>query len=403
MKLFNKKPSVLTAGLLLAAAACGDSSDDPGTVTRDDFNPPGVLETVTGDSKVELRWSAANVEDDFQGYYVFATTTSVEELQKLVKFPSTAVDISKSGIPRCEDNSAFFEAFGLPKSDGSCKGEDDNSKIEVPKKAQDGSLLTADDKKLSGFLACGDTATTPSLKVTKATTTQKCVVSKDKDGNALENGKTYTFLVMGVLDEDLDDLSWSSNAIADTPAKTALDAKKITLAKEQFVKITFSPTGAAVADVSAAATCTSAQKQCTLKEDNAETTDKATLFIGRDAGSDTYEQRIFVSASKTASTDGWSIILQPRGPQTYDPLNAGTQARTPGDSAADSFPSIGGTKYVVYNNQVFDYVATKDGSKYYGKLVFGDTTYAGTTNDSSADLTVHLITQTTAGNRAYFQ
>jgi hypothetical protein len=97
------------------------------------------------------------------------------------------------------------------------------------------------------------------------------------------------------------------------------------------------------------------------------------------------------------------VQLQPRGPQTYDPLTGTKVARIPGDqaAAATSYPAAG-TKYIVYNNQVFDFAVTQGTDVYYGKVVIGDVTYASTAATSDATLKVSVIFQPTANVRDYF-
>ncbi len=108
--------SVLGLGIILVTSIGCDkgSSGDPSTNDLGEFNPPGNLQTLTRSSKLVLTWVGANAEDDFQGYHVFGTTKTIAELKALAKYP-TNVDVTKgASIPRCKDNSAFFEAFGYP-------------------------------------------------------------------------------------------------------------------------------------------------------------------------------------------------------------------------------------------------------------------------------------------------
>src|SRR5437868_4492960 len=99
------------AAIMLAALGCQGSAGDPATLSAQDLNPPGNLVTVTQDGKIELRWLAGNGEKDFQGFYVFGTTKALADIATDIAYPSTA-DISQVGIPRCKDNTGFWEAFG---------------------------------------------------------------------------------------------------------------------------------------------------------------------------------------------------------------------------------------------------------------------------------------------------
>src|SRR5690606_15665340 len=122
MKVTNilKASMILGAGLL--AAACSDSKSDPGTESKSDLNPPGTLWTVTKDKAIELRWTAGNVEEDLNGYYVFVTEASKVTVKPT--YPA-GVNTALSGVPRCADNSKFFEQFGFKPSEKEC--EDDTA------------------------------------------------------------------------------------------------------------------------------------------------------------------------------------------------------------------------------------------------------------------------------------
>lgn len=395
-------------------AGCDGEKADPKTAGKSDLNPPGLLETVTRDGKIELRWSAGNVEEDFKGYYVFAMKKSDYDTKAKgkVKFPASA-DPSKSGIPRCQDNSPWFEAFGLPASTAECEA-DKATPASGTKLTDNGTALadsssstsTEKSEKLTGFVLCDETIAKggkePSLAVASpAVSTQKCTVSKLGDGKtALENGVTYVFFVAAVAEDDLSVVSWTSNLVSDTPSKDSPVETPVTLATNQFATITIDTTAKTVTLNAAQSCVTNVYTTCeALATPNTDNPATPTIFISRTkSSSGTFPQRLFISTAQ-----GKTVQLQPRGPQTYDPLTGTKVARIPGDQAAavSSYPTAG-TKYIVYNNQVFDFAVTQGTDVYYGKVVIGDVTYASAAANSDATLKVSVIFQPTAGVRDYF-
>ncbi len=409
---------ILGAGLL--AAACSDSASDPGTESKSDLNPPGTLWTVTQDSKIELRWTAGNVEEDLNGYYVFVVDASkvadASGLLAAVKptYP-TGVNLGLSGIPRCKDNTKFFEAFGFKATDKEC--EDDTAPAAGGTTAgttlAGGSNLqdtgtgtgtgtdTEEKEVLTGFAKC-DTGSSADISLTAVppvVTTQKCVISKDGAGAALANGTTYAFLVMAARD-DRSKISWTSNLIFDTPSADGLPAdSKLTLAAGQVATIDLTTVGKGT--LSAAADCGSgaAGTPCaSISTSNTVAAPGAKVFLSRAAasGAGDYKQRLYVSGSEEGD-----VKIQPRGPQTWDPLAKATANRIPGDEAASTYPTAG-TKYVVYNNQVFDLEIANGGKTYYGKLIVNDVTYASTAPSSDATLNLALVLQTKPDTTDYF-
>ncbi|NRA65937.1 MAG: hypothetical protein HRU19_15725 [Pseudobacteriovorax sp.] len=66
--------------LLALAIACGDAAD-PEAVTRDDLKSPSALKIVDkGNGSIDLRWSTANFEDDFEGYNVYGAVVTDADL-----------------------------------------------------------------------------------------------------------------------------------------------------------------------------------------------------------------------------------------------------------------------------------------------------------------------------------
>jgi hypothetical protein len=404
--------STLVLPATLALIGCDGDTKDPATAGINDLNPPGDVVSITRDGKIELRWSAGNVEEDFKGYYVFGIKKSDYDAKAKGKatYPKGKANPEVAGIPRCKDNSAFFEAFGLPKSESDCEGAPEESAVPTT-----GTKLTADDttaaaEKLTGFLSCDEKAsTTPSLPRPAdnkpVVTPQTCTVSKIAN-TALANGTTYAFVVVAVADDDFSKISWTSKVIFDTPSANALtstlDFPAFSGTVSNKFKITLDPT-TGKATLGAIDTCNSAidGEPCNaLSKKNTLSTATSDIYISRNAVG-TYLQRLYISAPA-----GGSVIIQPRGPQTYDPLKAAktTDGRIPGDTAAKEFPSTEfGTKYVVYNNQIFDLEITKSGVKYYGKVFIGDVTYAGTgaLNTLTASVKLSVVLQPGAGIKHY--
>lgn len=422
----NKLTGILS--LVLPAVipwGCSGDESNPKTVTKDELNPPGDIRTVTRDSSIELRWSAANVEEDFRGYYVFGIKKSDYEAKAKGKgvYPKGKANPETAGIPRCKDNSAFFEAFGLPKSEADCEGAEETSSSSP---STTGAKLTADTtkkdetEKLTGFLACGGTKTTPSVSAkAPIVKEQKCVVNTLADGTTkLENGTEYAFFVVAVAGDDFNTVSWTSKVVFDAPSSDAIKEaaqKSLTFSaiteehKSTMYKITLNPS-AGTAAVGAAETCNgnTANTPCSaISQPNKQPTDDPVIYLSR-AGINNYLQRLYISAPA-----GGKVRIQPRGPQTYDPyLGANTtDGRIPGDRPATVYPQTdgkeeeSGTKYVVYNNQIFDLEITSGGKKYYGKVFIGDVTYTGDagTNNAGfvAKVAINIVLQPGAGIAQY--
>jgi hypothetical protein len=408
MKVRYILPGILSVGAAGALTfGCSGEKANPKTAGKADLNPPGLLDTVTRDSKIELRWTAGNVEDDFKGYYVFAMKKSDYDVKAKgqAKFPAKA-DPEKAGIPRCLNNTKWFEAFGLPATDAECEADKATSASGTALTGDDAGL-TADTtassgekvEKLTGFVLCDETKTAkePSLIVTPpAITTQKCTVSKLADGTALANGTTYVFFAVAVADDDLKKVSWTSNVVSDTPSKDSASESSVTLDNNQSWAITVDAANGTATLATAATTCVAGA--CgTLSGPNTASVSTPSIFLSRPDLS-TFKQRLYISSPQSGD-----VKLQPRGPQTFDPLTGAKVTRIPGDRAADvtTFPDAG-TKYIVYNNQVFDFAVTQNSKTYYGKVVIGDVTYADQTSETSrATLKVSVIFQPAAGVRDY--
>lgn len=422
---FRLKKAILTTLAIPASALllnCDGDTTDPATAGIDDLNPPGDVVTVTRDKKIELRWSAGNVEEDFKGYYVFGIEKSVYDAKAKGKatYPKGKSNPEVAGVPRCKDNSAFFEAFGLPKTESECEGAPETPAAALApsdtKLTQDAAKTDEAAEKLTGFLSCDEKPNvTPSLPRPTdnkpVVTPQTCTVSKLADAakTALKNGTTYAFIVVAVADDDFSTISWTSKVIFDTPSVSAysndaLAFKAVSATTSEMYKITLDPV-AGTATAAAVASCdgnTAANPCSALSKKNGLSTTTSDIYISRAAAGSSL-QRLYFSAPA-----GGSVIIQPRGPQTYDPLKGSktTDGRIPSDMAAKSFPTKEyGTKYVIYNNQIFDLEITKGTAKYYGKVFIGDVTYAGTAGTNNADLTatvkVNIVLQPGVGIKHY--
>ncbi len=396
--------TMLTATIGVLFFGCGKGTTaDPETLTKDALNPPGNLFTVTKSAEIELRWTTGNAEDEFKGYFVFGTTKTFAELKALVKYPTGAADkIDRVGIPRCVDNSKFFEAFGLKATDRKCEGGE-------PEK-----FLLADEaaaaEKLENYLQCGaNTDKNPSVVVTSGISTeiQKCAVKKAYDATtgaqvSLANGTVYSFMVVSVKGSDLTEVSWTSNVVEDAPSATALTGSA-ELSNYQFTKITFNLTAATAAFSTTVEDCTgtgdssaSTDGRCGLSQQNANAVTEPTIFLGRAQSANSYvkhPQRLYISVSSQQTGD--AIALQARGPQTLDKKeDGGDDSKVPRiarDEPVTTYATAG-IKEIVYNNQVFDFQITKGTDVYYGKVVIGDVTYADD-NESKATVEVNVVMQ----------
>jgi hypothetical protein len=405
---------IFASTMTLVMNACGGSTSNPATVSKADLNPPKELMTVTQDGSVELRWSPFNAEDEFQGFQVFGAATSLETLYTLVKYPvklSSAADLLNASIPQCEDNSAFFEAFGFEKNEEDC--EDGEAEQEAAKSTTGTSLLEEDPDDLppANRLACvGDDAkytnTNVSVKIEGyALERQSCKVTEvwsvaDKKKVAMANGTVYVFFVVAVKGDEFDEMSWSSNLTEDAPSFTAFsgsielkhsgDTSGISDAVTDTQYVRFAVDGAKTIEKPTAAACL--EDVCKLTGTNDQTT--AGIYIGRDYGS--RSQRLLISTPSSGK-----IELQPVGRATY----GGDVGRLPGDEATTSYPTSKGAKFEVLGDQTFDLKITNaDASIHYGKLYVTDVTYASATSTkSAATANVTIVIQPKTGSTYYAQ
>lgn len=418
---------IISLGLaIIATTACDRStSSDPATATRNDLNPPSGLVTVTGDKQIELRWQAMNAEEDFKGYRVFAVAKALSELSQPSYPEGFSLDkLKKGSIPRCDKNSTLFESFGFPAIEAGkkeCEGDEasdsgtsskslaliaDSTSTDTAQssKSDDSDSLPPqvvkcadrDNKDLSTTHLSLKPATTPTL------TEQVCVVSALADGTALSNGTTYTFFVAAInADDDFEKvkLSWTSNFVEDTPAK-ALFTGTVTLAqnKMQFIPLTALQAKSITALEST--DCDAGKKGCFVYNNN--TLSTKGIYFGR-IESSSYPQRSFISAT---ASDELKLLL--RGPQTADPLRAGTIAESiPEDeainaSATDAYDDKGRPQ-PVYGNQVFDYQIKISDKIHYGKIVIKDVKLADPTKaDSEVSYDIKVILQEDPENTHYF-
>ena len=408
----------IAATAALAGSACSKSTAaNPSTSNRDELNPPAGLITVTGDKKLQLRWSAANAEGDFKGYHVFVYKGTVASLKSSAAYPSGA-DLTKGAqIPRCASNNAVFAKFGFQTTTSDCEGAAEKtsttsststtSKALVDATASGAGGAASDTEKLSNISACAENTTDPTLSLAPATiptlTQQTCTITKDNTGTALVNGTTYTVFIAAVMGDNKNKLSWTSNFVQDTPAPVLYDSTLQVAAGKYYVfagtNLTSSPPTAYSADPAATA-CTDAY--CTVLNTNSATTPG--IYIGRvgattDSGSgNSYQQRAFLSVPA-----GSAVAIQLRGPQVWD---NGTFAKSiPGDKALDKATvtyDTKGTLYPIYGGQVFDLQVTSGSNTYYGKIVVGTVALA-TANDPTSNLKIPLtiVMQPAAGVTDY--
>lgn len=414
----------------LSSLTSCDKAGSAKTLERTELNPPGFLYTQTLDSKIQLRFTTANVEDDFKGYYVFGAKKSLSELTALVKYPK-GTDILDTGIPYCADNSAFFEAFGLKATDKFCDTEDKTVSAEAENSFRQGFIqeettpeetaTKTTEEGVTNFLSCEENADQTQENATKmslpltgpSTQVQKCTVSKVFDGTALTdivNGSNMTFVIFAVKGDNLDAISWSSNAVEDASSKTVIKSRGIEISEKQFQKITVSFSGDDVtASISETGTACDTKTLCQVFEKNAEPNNEHTIWIARDDTSNNYKQRVFVSAADGSLTFPY-VSIRPRGAQTFDPLgDTAISRRAPSDeplvdTAEKSYYIGDGTTFAAYGNQVFDLKFDRQASGInYGKLIVESISYSGTaTAPGTATVTVSLIVQPGNGIGHYF-
>lgn len=395
--------------LAVVAVGCSGSKSDPKTAGKDDLNPPGKVWTVTQDKAIELRWTAANTEEDFKGYYVFVAKKSdydAKDGKSGVVYPDKT-NILETGIPRCKENNAFFKAMGITTdAEDDCEGGDTTE--NTPGSELTGRFLAeeeADDAaggeekdELSGWVKCkenGESTPTVSLDVKPPVTSfQTCTIPD------LTNGVVYGFVVASVMGDNFD-MSWSSNLVWDAPSATVI-AKDTTVALSpgEMATLTFNVT-AGTAEASDPGAC--ATPCAFLSTPNTETVTTPTLFVSRAAGSGagSYHQRLYISAAHP--DNGGTVVIQPRGNQLWDSQVGAVSPRIPGDAPATEWPDSIGTKYVVYNNQVFDFKITASAtSVYFGKVVIGDVTYADAADMESAATIKYTVVLQTAANTSYY-
>ncbi len=419
MKLKNIFISSIT---FLALAACGGESSNPDTASRDDLQSPKDLLSVTGDSKIELRWTGFNAEKELRGYHVFGAATTLADLASKVTYPKTysVSELADAAIPRCEGNSAFFEAFGLPASDAKC--EDDTAtesgteeEFRLTQEEEEEGATENADEPLTSKLSCADADSTNVSLPAEAPSLGRlsCTLTKVKDAAgaevAIENGTTYVFFVVAVMGDEFNEISWTSNIIEDIPSKTVMDDMELTLKANtgsnnaEYVPVTIASDLAAIETAPAAAACgtsTARDHFCRLSTENSASDTGNIIYIGRDNFSASNQQRLFISAPSAGK-----IKLQPRrrAARQSDLPGGGTdKVRLPGDMATDSYGAK--SKFQILGDQVFDIEYTVGSQKYYGKIVITDVNYADAADKTSeVTLKATIVFQTAAGKRYYFK
>ena len=398
----TKRNLILTA-FLGASLACSDSND-PDTLNPEDLSPPLQLQTVTGSGKIELRWQGVNFEDDLAGYHVFvAANKGLSELAAPA-YPTDVSIANNETVPFCADNANFFADFGITTApSGDCEGAkstpatglalaDTVGVAEASVECFDPSDGTTS---WQGTNA-DDSTVTISLEKKADTTYRKgvgvhrCLITKDSSGTALVDGTTYSIFVVAVTGDSYDGISWTSNIVDDTPAPAVVDNQNLSLNAQQYVTISFDTTNL-TKTLTVPSTGTSCGSQSLTNNicgvyGATPSTSTAGFYIARDHSSNSYPQRIFLSVPA-----GSAYKILDRGNQVTDPIDATAYTpRIPGDSAlADKTSGApdydeAGTHFIVRDRQVYDFVLTVSGSPHYGKIAFGDISYATASDKSSA-------------------
>lgn len=417
--------------ILIGLAACGGSSSDPATASRDDLNGPKNLQSIAvkngDDVSVTLIWNAFNAEDELRGYDVFGVALgdlSLADLASRVTYPASFSEdqILAASFPRCDDNSTFFEAFGFPATDGEdCEAAE---KDEVNSQDASGLSLADEDSPLKAKLDCdGHDSTNVSLPTEgNQLGSLKCVVKNLKDANgeavALSAGTTYLFFVAAIAGDEYDEMSWISNTVMDTPS-TRIFSDAVTVetgatpGESKYVHLALDGLS-----VSAAAAQSCSDEFCSLTG-KTQSAASPGFYFGRDNKSSDNRERVFLSVPATAdglASDGDMSIQfkRPAVSRRYandeNLAGLGSDGFHPGDSAGTVYVTDG-THFAVYGDQIFDFQVQKDGATHYGKIIITDwkiNDISDVTSEVTIDIkkavtfNVTVVIQTQANSRDYW-
>ncbi|MFW7379266.1 MAG: hypothetical protein ACOH5I_10695 [Oligoflexus sp.] len=433
---------LLALGLGSLLLSCGGDSDSPDTLARDKLSPPLNLVTVTGDQSVELRWSAQNFESELQGYNVYVIENkTLEEVAALgtegfPQFPeldAAGASLKNSSIPRCQENNAFFSLLGITvESEESCTsgGSIFGFRSQDQLASVNGKMLAAttvlqEEEKVSvrqAKLTCYDPSVEENPEDAEANVLgndnvslpkgsgefqdgqgiQRCLIKKTLNGEALQNGVSYTFVVFAVLGSDFSEISWSSNLVEDTPAKPVFEAT-VEVPASQYRTLTLGGDPIDTTAILADAVACNAETFCLVSGRNTVASGaENAIYIARDTGG--YPQRLFLSVSTESK-----LNLLYRGPITLDPIVGSDviSSRVPEDEAISA--TAGGTSYLngatiaIYDNSVIDVAYRVDAeTTHYGKLVIDQISYADDSASGIASFKLTVILQSKANSTHYF-
>ncbi len=411
---------MMTIGALaLVAAGCDKgSTSDPKTLNRNELNPPSGLVSVTDKDGLELRWNAANAEDELQGYDVFVVKATLDAVKTAnpTLYPSTVVPkptLDGGSFPRCKDNTKLFESFGFLASDKDCEGDAE------PKKPATGTTMAMLEEgtgaaatpaeKLLNFVPCKDKAdATMSLIPTAkpVLTQQTCKVTQYWDPAtkalvAMKAGEAYVVFVATIAGADKNTMSWTSNFIEDAPNARLFD-DTITFSS---AKAWYLPTAKIAAFAGSIVKADWQAFDCddsVCRVNVANTGNEDGLWLGRrGVGDPSFPQRLFFS-----TVSGGTIATQLRGPQTQDPAHPTEISYTiPGDEALSGATDYvnEGSHFPVYGNQVFDLKLTTAGAVNYGKIVFYSAEPLPTDPAAAFNVRVVIIMQPLVNSPHYMQ
>jgi hypothetical protein len=395
--------------IALGAAACDEgSTSNPSTSARGELNPPAGLVTITGDAAVTLRWLGNNTEDGFKGYNVFVADgdfsgTIVSGTAWTASYPANA-NLAKGSIPRCKDNNAIFQTnFKFPESTADCEGDTAADSGATP--AAGAALQDEEEAKLPFAKCDGKSDDNLSLPASeKVLGTQECKIT------GLTNGKTYTFVVMAVMGDEFENVSWSSNFVTDTPANNLFTSEvEITIPSGKILFLSHTDILAAVTGTDLAVTKWDSTKLCAsvdvCKIGTPNTETAGGIYLGRFGG--TKPARVYFSTPVKTDTDTDTIEYLYRGGQTFDPQDptGGVSVTIPEDQAnkdrANNYGS--GDLTEVAGNEVIDLAIKNAANWHFGKLVLNVPSLA-TPADENSDLKIKisLIVQPAAGVPHYF-
>lgn len=117
--------------LTVCLVSCGEVTD-PDVVTRNDLKAPSALEIVDkGNGSVQLKWTTANFEDDFEGYNIYGAIIGDEDLESLGVVVGKPIQLLDSEGEPIEAAKNILSSFNYQTgNEYALPGADDNAEAE---------------------------------------------------------------------------------------------------------------------------------------------------------------------------------------------------------------------------------------------------------------------------------